>query len=204
MTSGSALPSVRVAGPDDVEAVVATLTTAFFDDPLWGPAFPDVERRAEEASAMWRYFVSSALRYPWTLVTENVESVAVWMPPGGVELTPEEEHGFEGFITEVVGADAARDIINIFVALEEARPSEPHFYLSLLATHDDYRGKGLGMALLRESLARIDAQGAASYLESSNPANIARYESVGFVPNGKIAIGGGRDVTTMWRSARKV
>ena len=204
MTAESPLAVVRVSGPGDVDAVVATLTTAFFDDPLWGPAFPDVERRAEQASAMWRYFAASALRYPWTLVTENVESVAVWMPPGGVELTQEEEHGFEAFITEVVGADAARDIIDIFVRLEEARPSEPHFYLSLLATHDAHRGQGLGMALLRESLVRIDAQGAASYLESSNPANVARYESVGFEANGKIAIGSGRDVTTMWRPARTV
>jgi predicted GNAT family acetyltransferase len=79
----------------------------------------------------------------------------------------------------------------------------PHYYLSLLGTHDDHRGKGTGMALLRENLARIDAEGAPAYLESTNPANLARYESVGFVRLGEFAAPeGGPTVTTMWRDPR--
>jgi GNAT superfamily N-acetyltransferase len=35
---------------------------------------------------------------------------------------------------------------------------EPHYYLSLLGTRDEHRGRGLGMALLKENLARIDAE----------------------------------------------
>ena len=63
-----------------------------------------------------------------------------------------------------------------------------------------HRGRGLGMALLRENLARIDAQRMPAYLESSNQANNHRYESVGFVQVAAFrAPGGGPMVTGMWR-----
>ncbi len=197
------MSTARVATPADVDAVVDTLTTAFFDDPVWGPAFPDVDRRAAQASAFWRLLVTSALRYPWTLVTENVESVALWIPPGGFELTHEEESGLEEFLVGLTGRAAAEEIFAIFEEFEAVHPDEPHFYLSLLATHNDHRGRGIGMALLSESLSRIDALGAPAYLESTNPANLKRYNSVGFVRRDEFTLPSGQTVTTMWRPARQ-
>jgi GNAT superfamily N-acetyltransferase len=192
----------RIATPADVDVVVATMTSAFFDDPMWGPAFPDVERRAAQASAFWRLLVTSAQRYPWTLVTDHVESAALWIPPGGTELTEAEEHGLEDFLVGIAGRSVADGILAIFERFEAARPDEPHFYLSLLGTHGDHRGAGLGMGLLRESLARVDALGLPAYLESCNPANDARYAGVGFVPRAEVTTPAGHVVTTMWRPAR--
>lgn len=85
----------------------------------------------------------------------------------------------------------------------EAHPrKEPHYYLSLLGTREEHRGRGLGMALLKEDLARIDAERMPAYLESSNPGNNHRYESVGFVPMAAFrAPGQGPLVTGMWRKA---
>ncbi|GAA5022563.1 hypothetical protein GCM10025734_78900 [Kitasatospora paranensis] len=80
MTSGYRPVPARAAGPGDLDAIVGTLTTAFFHDPLWGPAFPDEEHRAEQAAAMWRLYATSALRYPWSQVTDHAESVAIWIP----------------------------------------------------------------------------------------------------------------------------
>lgn len=57
------------------------------------------------------------------------------------------------------------------------------------------------MGLLTESLTRIDALGAPAYLESSNPVNNGRYQSVGFVPRDQITTATGHVVTTMWRPA---
>ena len=192
----------RVAQADDVEAIVATVTSAFFDDPLWGPAFPDRLDRAAQASAFWRMLVTSALRYPWTFVSGNAESAAIWLPPGGTELTEIESNDFEAFLEGIVGREGAEAILEIVDRFERARPTEPHFYLSLFATHDDNRGKGLGMGLLRENLARIDSLGAPAYLESSNPANNDRYASVGFILRDEIVEESGHVVTTMWRPAR--
>jgi len=194
--------TVRTATTTDVDRIVDTLTTAFFHDPLWGPAFPDVERRAEQAAAFWRLFVVSSLRYPWAMVTDNVEAVAVWLPPGAAELTEAEGAGYEAFVINLVGRPAAEQILAISETFETARPDEPHFYLSLLATHHDHRGAGLGMGLLRANLAQIDALGQAAYLESCNPANNNRYRSAGFSPLAELTMPSGHVVTTMWRPAR--
>ncbi len=202
MEPSGPFPAVRVATTDDLDGVVATLTSAFFDDPLWGPAFPVVTRREAQASALWRLFAGSALRYPFTFVTENTESTAVWIPPGGIDLTETESVEFESFLVDLVGEEAANGILVISAQFEEVRPTEPHFYLSLLATHRDHRGRGLGMGLLRENLERIDAVGGAAHLESSNPVNDARYRSVGFERRGEFTVASGHVITTMWRSAR--
>jgi GNAT superfamily N-acetyltransferase len=203
VTTGYLPIPAREATPADLDAIVAALTTAFFDDPLWGPAYPDPGRRAVQAATLWRFLVASALRYPWTFVSEGAEAAAVWIPPNGIELTHDEESHVEGLLVEATGEETASGILNLFGLFEAARPTEPHFYLSLLGVHDDHRGKGLGMSLLAENLERIDALGAPAYLESSNPGNNARYEKAGFVAHGEIVVPAtGHVMTTMWRSAR--
>jgi GNAT superfamily N-acetyltransferase len=132
----------------------------------------------------------------------KAESAALWIPPGGTELTAAEEVGLEDLLVEAAGRSVADTVMAISGQLEEAHPGEPHFYLSLFGTHSSHRGAGLGMRLLRENLARIDALGAAAYLESSNPANNARYASAGFTPRSEIVTATGQVVTTMWRSPR--
>jgi GNAT superfamily N-acetyltransferase len=84
---------------------------------------------------------------------------------------------------------------------EAAHPRDrPHYYLSLLGTHPDHRGRGVGMGLLAADLARIDEERAPAYLESSNPANDARYERLGFASVGSFTTpDGAHSVTTMWR-----
>jgi GNAT superfamily N-acetyltransferase len=202
MEHTDAFPGVRIATADDLGGIVRTLMSAFSHDPLWGPAFPDAAHRASQMAALWRLLSGSALRFPWTFVTGNVESVAVWLPPGADELTAEESDGFEEFLLGLVGEAATHDIEAVMAQFEASRPSEPHFYLSLLGTHDEHRGRGLGMTLLRENLARVDALAQPSYLESTNPANNARYESVGFERHGAFTTASGHIVTTMWRAAR--
>jgi GNAT superfamily N-acetyltransferase len=75
-----------------------------------------------------------------------------------------------------------------------------HAYLSLLATHPERRGRGIGQALLAEDLAHWDAHGAPTYLESTNPANDHRYARLGFQPDGGFrAVRDDAWVSAMWR-----
>ena len=106
----------------------------------------------------------------------------------------------DGLAHELLG-DRADLYFALFDRFAENHPHDaPHHYLSLLATSGAHRGQGLGMALLRQNLAGFDAVGVPTYLESSNPANDARYQSVGFVPRGRFqGPDDGPVVTTMWR-----
>jgi ribosomal protein S18 acetylase RimI-like enzyme len=192
----------RQATPADIDAIIDVFTTAFFNDPVWGPTFPDESRRAEQAAVMWRVYATSALRYPWTFVTPNVEAAAIWIPPGGTEVTPDDAGEIDERLEKVAGPEVAALCHEIGERIEAACPDEPFFYLTILGTHTRHRGNGLGMTLVAETLTRIDALGAAAYLESTNPANVERYRRVGFEPRAEVTMPAGQVVTTMWRPAR--
>jgi GNAT superfamily N-acetyltransferase len=99
---------------------------------------------------------------------------------------------------------AADDYLELLARFDAAHPrAEPHYYLTLLGTHPAHRGRGIGMWLLAHDLELIDREHRPAYLESSNPANNRRYESVGFARVGEFSYpGNGPLVMTMWRSAR--
>jgi len=151
---------------------------------------------------LWRVYVVSAQRYPWTFVTPDAEAAAIWIPPGGTELTADEACRIGELMEKAAGPEVAASVQEIEARFEAAHPAEPFFHLTILATHSGHRGKGLGMGLLAETLTRIDALGAASYLESTNLANNGQYQSAGFAPHGEITMRTGHVVTTVWRPAR--
>jgi GNAT superfamily N-acetyltransferase len=188
---------IRTAAPADLDGLTALLTDAFKRDPIWGWAFAEVEALA----TWWRFFVGSALRYPSTWIAGDFAAAAVWIPPGGVELTPGEEQRVEPLLRELVGPRAPQ-VMELVERFEAAHPrQEPHYYLSLLGTAERHRGQGIGMALLGENLRRIDREGKAAYLESSNPANDRRYERAGFRRIGEFTTpDDARTVGTMWRA----
>ncbi len=190
---------VIVCAANDFTTVVDLIAESFLHDPTWSWAFPDPAMRRR----WWEICIKGAFRYPWCFRTSGFETVSVWVPPSGSELCPDDEARVAQILESLVGTRAA-EVMELLQRFEAAHPrEEPHYYLSLLGTADARRGNGLGMALLRENLARIDAEHAPAYLESSNPANNHRYQSVGFVPISKFqAPGGGPEVTGMWRTAR--
>lgn len=192
----------RVATKADLDGLAETMALAFYADPVWGWAFPDPDRRLEQHRAVWRFALESALDYGWVRMTD-AGAAAVWIPPGRPELRPEDARRLEPMLADLLGDGAAR-VLDTFDRFDRAHPADrPHYYLSLLATHPDCRGRGLGMGLLTENLGRIDAEDAAAYLESTNPDNHRRYEGVGFVKWGEFELGeDGPTVTQMWRDPR--
>lgn len=192
----------RRATASDLPALTETMALAFNADPVWGWAFPDPERRLDQHRAVWGQLLEAGLERDSVWMLDGAAAAALWVPPGEPELTPEREERVEAMVAELTGEWAGR-ALDSMARFGAAHPDgEPHHYLSLLATHPDHRGKGLGMALLAENLARIDAEGLPAYLESTNPANDARYEGVGFRRMGSFELGeDGPDVTQMWRPA---
>jgi len=191
------------ATADDVPAVAVCLTSAFYTDPLWGVwSFPDEAARARPLHDLMRFWAQAGVRRQCVRMTPAAEAVAVWVPPGEPELTGEEESAFEALIGELFGARADQ-LMALFDRFEEHHPrEEPHYYLSLWATHRDHAGRGVGTSLLRENLAEIDAHRMPAYLESTNPVNVPRYEALGFRRRSEFSSPHGPKVTTMWRPSQ--
>jgi GNAT superfamily N-acetyltransferase len=195
---------MRRATAQDVPTVVDILVSAFYEDPTWAWAFPDPSRRAEQHRRVWTLFVEGAVRYPWVWLADNDTAAAVWLPPDSTDMSEEQEAALEPLVIELVGADAPR-VMETFEVFERAHPrDEPHFFLSLLGTRAEHRGRGLGLALLADNLREIDRLGIPAYLEASNPANVALYERYGFAVRSSFTLPGGPEVATMWRDAQPV
>jgi GNAT superfamily N-acetyltransferase len=118
-------------------------------------------------------------------------------------MTAEQEGRVVVLAKDILGpaSDTFLELLDRFTAAQPK--TEPHYYLTLLGTHPDRRGHGIGMRLLAHNLALIDSEHMPAYLESTNPANDERYKGVGFEPIGEFSHpGGGPIVTSMWRRAR--
>jgi len=188
--------SIQPASLHDVENILEVISSAFNFDPTWSWAFPDPLARKK----FFELFIHGALRHPYVFKLTNFAAVSIWVPPNETEFSEKQVASIPNLLKELVGSRAA-DVEELLHRFEEAHPrSEPHYYLSLLGCHPEHRGRGLGMALLKENLSQIDIQRMPAYLESSNPANNHKYESLGFKPVSSFRIpGNGSIVTGMWR-----
>jgi GNAT superfamily N-acetyltransferase len=194
----------RIADLDDVETVTQTIAMAFANDPVWGPAMGGARTTIDQKATIWRLFITGSVRYRWSSISGAGAAVSVWLPPGGTELDATQEAELAIVLGTVLGERTTAEYRELAARFDANHPHEvPHAYLSLLATHPDHRGGGIGMALLADDLERLDMLHLPAWLESTNPVNDRRYQSVGFEPVGSFrTVDEQRVITTMWRSAR--
>ena len=127
----------RAATTQDVQAISRTLAGAFANDPVWSWAFSDVD----QLEVWWRFWVAAAVPQGEVRLTEHAEAVAVWLPPGGFEVPPEDEAHVEPLLR---GADRrARALVQeVLDSFEEHHPDGDYYYLTLFGTAPEHRGQG--------------------------------------------------------------
>jgi GNAT superfamily N-acetyltransferase len=199
--TGSETAVSRRARPDELGRVVETITLAFATDPVWSVALARPDGRVDHHPAYWQRFVASAAEQGGAWLIGDGAAVSIWIPPGGHELSDAAAADLDRFIGMSLDAAGARDIAALFDRFETNHPATPaHAYLSLLATHPEHRGRGIGQTLLAQDLARWDALAVPCYLESTNPANDHRYARAGFRRIGGFsAVRDDASISTMWR-----
>ena len=196
------MPS-RAISPDEAASVARTVTLAFSGDPVWRPALRRSVGSAPDLVPYWRLFVDGALQFGTVRSNDDGAAVSVWLPPRCAELDDARLAMLDAWI-DVELDPAARDaLVELYARFEASRAVRPdHYYLSLLATHPDHRGRGVGQALLAADLKLWDAAGIPAYLESTNPANDHRYERAGFHHDGGFrTVREDTWVSAMWRPA---
>ncbi len=146
----------RRASHSDCALVTSITALAFANDPLWSRALARPDGSTEHHASFWRLFIEGALRYPWVWLTAGGEAASIWIPPGGTEMSEDQEERLADLARQYLGS-ATDDYLELLTGFGAAHPRDvPHYYLSLLGTHPAHRGKGIGMALLEHDLALID------------------------------------------------
>jgi GNAT superfamily N-acetyltransferase len=186
---------------DELDAATDTIALAFHQDPVWQVALGAVDGPEADLRPFWRFYVEGARRYDTAFAGVDAGTVSVWIPPGGTELSEDQEVGIRHLAEQMLAPDRVTALFELWDRFDEHHPhDEPHAYLSLLATRPSLAGHGYGQAHLAADLARWDAARIPTYLESSNPRNNHRYQRQGFVPVGQFeTVLDGAVVTTMWR-----
>jgi GNAT superfamily N-acetyltransferase len=225
----AAVPSVRLLEPGDLSVAAFVLARAFADEPakhaLFGSAgagrapFPDANTRTRFAAAVARGRLRAAARYAAVHVADidgSIVGVAMWYPPGvqpgslpsaavaHALLTPGTR--VVSLITSVTGALwRDRRTFRRLVAGRSAAAKEagrgPSWYLAVLGTDPDHRGRGVARRLLDRTLERCDVEGLPAWLETTEEATAGMYERFGF---GTVAaIDGGTVLPGLWVMRRE-
>ena len=131
-------------------------------------------------------------------MTDGNRGGALWLPPG---VKPDED-AISVILDQSVPQDVMANVNTILGEMAAYHPRNPYWYLPMIGTEPHLRGRGMGAALLREALSRCDQEHMPAYLESTNPANVALYQRLGFDALGVIRAGDSPPLVPMLRSAR--
>jgi GNAT superfamily N-acetyltransferase len=193
------MADVRILSTADFFAAAQTLARGFDQEPAKLALVPDplTRRAALELSARNRLY--DAVRRGTAhaaLIDEQPVAVAVWIPPGVAQVSLSGALHAAGDAISTLGTVRRalphvasllrRDVMRLARLVRGrkravARAARGQTWcLALLATLPEHRGKGLARALLERQLRRCDEDGAAAWLETTDPVNLPIYRRFGF------------------------
>lgn len=154
-----------------------------------------------QIAALTRALTTAAFADDAVAVTEGVSAMAGWIPPGrpAVDIGPDQ--GIEHPAWRIERIEAIGE------AITAQTPSEPHWYLHLLATHPACQPQGLGAEILQQVFDLANAAGLPCHLEteSESETNVAYDAHHGVEIRSEWELPpGGPHMSGMFRAARSV
>jgi GNAT superfamily N-acetyltransferase len=187
-----------IAGDAEVDHAIATLVLAFGTDPVARWMYDDPHQYLLHIPRLFRALGTSSFEAGAAQRTSDGLGVALWLPPG----VHGDDEPLEAIIEGSIVQERQAEVAAVFERTEHYRPTEPHWYLSLIGVEALHRNKGCGAALLRHRLRQCDREHLPAYLWSSNPLNTSLYERHGFEIAGTIRVGSSPSIFPMLRHAR--
>ena len=192
----------------DREKVIDCLTAAFATDPVMSWIGRRDAKRDRGRRAMFSFLVGK-LGLPgnelWT--AGDYSAAALWVPPERADLKLPwwEELQMIPTVVSFTSLGGLGRVDAFRKTAEKYHPkAKPHFYLMTIGVDPRFQGQGLGGALLDATLAKIDAKGLPSYLESSNEKNVPLYKRHGYEVTAEFRPApDAPPLWGMWREAKK-
>jgi GNAT superfamily N-acetyltransferase len=169
---------IRLATPADRDAVVQTVTEAFMGDPAW--SFLLGEQYPWHAPLFAAVLFDVRVHSGTVWVNDEITTVAMWERPDRSDYTTANARQLWADFKTAIGPAAHTRLAAYDDALAAVAPSDPYWYLGVLATAPDRQGSGLATAVLAPVLQEADSRGISCCLETSTKINRAFYENRGF------------------------
>jgi GNAT superfamily N-acetyltransferase len=191
---------IRRAGRADLDRLCRTGMRAFEHDPLVRWLIPD-----DEAYATWQGECLFRSIFRWwgemgeVWMTDDGVAVSAWGPPT-VGEPPEALLAELGELRAAHPPEMHERTALLQETMRAHRPSEPHWYLNILATHPDWQRQGLGLAVMEDVRRRCDEDGLGQYLETATDEDVAYYRGRGFEVTARWIVDNSVTLTGMWRA----
>jgi ribosomal protein S18 acetylase RimI-like enzyme len=189
-------PRISLIKKTHAAKAIATIVSAFSEDPVIRWLYPDDNMYRKEFPAFVKAFGGKAFEHNTAFSIDNHSGVALWLPP---QVQPDEKALLK-IIQKSLPSQKQKDLFFIMEQTNQYHPQEPHWYLPLLGVDRTKHHNGYGSALLAHTLDIINGENQIAYLESSNVKNIPLYERYGFEVQGVIT---GKNSPTLWPMIRK-
>jgi GNAT superfamily N-acetyltransferase len=190
--------AATIAGEAGINRAIATLVLAFSTDPVARWMYREPDQYLLHMPRLFRALGTSSFEAAAAHRSGDGLGVALWLPPG----VAGDDGPLEAIIAESIVKSNQADVGAVFERTEHYRPTEPHWYLSLIGVEALHRNKGCGAALLEYGLRQCDREHRAAYLWSSNPQNTSLYQRYGFEIVATIQVGSSPPIFPMLRRAR--
>lgn len=168
--------AVEVIETTDRQRGIASLTLAFSSDPVMRWLWPDSGRYVTYWPRFAEAFGGHAFDDGTAYELQDCLAVALWMRPGA---EPDQETVM-AVMGESLDDQILKDVNGVFEQMDRLHPAADVWYLPLIGVDQVAQGRGLGSALLRDTLATCDDDALPAYLEATNPRNRDLYARHGF------------------------
>ena len=192
-----------VANIFDLPVLRRIVAEAFHSDPMMEWIFPDRETRLDSLSAWLGLFIEGYLLGGRVdvLRLEAIQAVAVWRMPGD-DLAFPRVPSITGLLTALIGRVRAEQIGIGLRTIGTLTPTQPFAYLHFLAVDISHQRNGFGRMVVEPGLMAAGHAGLGAHLETTNPACIPFYRSIGFEVSGHHKLGpNGPEIWALWRDA---
>jgi GNAT superfamily N-acetyltransferase len=195
--------------PAEEPAVIAALSRAFYDDPLFGFFVPNLLKQSKALASFMSSGVKDATPFDevWVAHTDGiVAAAAVWLPPNGYPRNVRREvmTYVRTLPTFLQCGKRIPRAMALLGAVDKAHHElhEPHYYLAILGSEPKFQRAGAGSAVLAPVLERCDTEGLPAYLETQKESNIAYYARHRFELVQKIDVEGCPPIWTLLRQPK--
>lgn len=195
------LLGIKKAVNTEIPKLAASLTSAFYDDPVMSWCIRQDKKRSKALELCFEYLLKDSIIYDEVICTTELDACAMWLPPGKWLSAPSIREIFDMLpgLIQWMGISRVNRWITMLTTEAKYRPKNPHFYLAFLGVSKDRQGQGIGSSLLNYTLKKLDENELSAYLESSNILNNVFYEKHGFRVINEIQLHNGPKMWSMWR-----
>ena len=126
---------IKTATPTEIPKIIDTITMAFAADPFVRWIYPDPNQYLSNIREMLIRFGGKAFDHGTAYYVDGFFGAALWLPPG----IHSDEEALGEHMQRTISESILEDAFSVLEQMGDCHPTDPHWYLPLLAVDPVHR-----------------------------------------------------------------